>query len=176
MSSVSHDPFTLLLALLQRAQAERDNAAVALRQADALVAQADAQAQALHSYRGDYDQRWTAHFQRSGTPVLLQCQRGFGQRLDQAITHQQANAGHLARRVQQARGLLLLREQRVAAVQKLVQRRQAGLQASANRREQRHTDEAAQRASSAANANHAHAGHTTHADQHGHHALADPAC
>lgn len=143
------EPTSLLLALLQRAQAERDSAALALRQAEALLAQADAQAQALHGYRQDFDQRWTAHFQHAGTATLLQCQHGFGQRLTQAIGHQQGQAQQLANRVQQSRSLLLRREQRVAAVQKLLQRRHAAAQASDNQRDQRHTDEAAQRASRA---------------------------
>lgn len=138
----------LLQTLLERAEQERDAAGAVLRQVEAQVAQAEQQAQALHSYRGEYDQRWTARFQQAGTPELLHCHRGFGQRLDQAIGHQQANTRQLAQRLQQARHQLLAREQRVAAVRKLIGRRQAELLASANRRDQRATDEAAQRATS----------------------------
>ena len=144
----------LLQALLRRAEGERDTATLALRQAEALVAQAAQQAQALHSYRGDYDQRWTARFQESGTTALLHCHRGFGQRLDQAITQQQRNRQHLDNRVQQARDQLLAREQRVAAVQKLIARRQAEMRAMADRRDQRNTDEAAQRTPSAQHGQH----------------------
>jgi len=144
----------LLQTLLLRAEGERDTAALALRQAEALVAQAEQQAQALHTYRGEYDQRWTTRFQQAGTPELLHCHRGFGQRLDQAIDHQQRNAQHLGNRVAQARSLLLAREQRVAAVRKLMARRQAELTAMANRRDQRNTDEAAQRAASAQRGQH----------------------
>ncbi len=144
----------LLQTLLQRAESERDTAALALRQAEALVAQADEQGRALNTYRGEYDQRWTARFQDSGTPELLHCHRGFGQRLDQAIAHQQLNTQHLGNRVQQARNLLLAREQRVAAVRKLIDRRQTELQAIASRRDQRTTDEAAQRAASAQRGQH----------------------
>jgi flagellar FliJ protein len=149
---MSLQSIALLHTLLQRAESERDTAALALRQAEALVAQSEEQGRALHSYRGEYDQRWTTRFQDSGTPELLHCHRGFGQRLDQAIDHQQRNTQHLGNRVQQARNLLLAREQRVAAVRKLISRRQAELLAMANRRDQRTTDEAAQRATSAANA------------------------
>jgi flagellar FliJ protein len=144
----------LLQTLLQRAESERDTAALALRQAEALVAQADEQGRALNTYRGEYDQRWTARFQESGTPELLHCHRGFGQRLDQAIAHQQLNTQHLGNRVQQARNLLLAREQRVAAVRKLIARRESELQAIASRRDQRTTDEAAQRAASAQRGQH----------------------
>ncbi len=146
---MSMPSITLLQTLLERAEHERDTAMQALRQAEALVAQAEQQAQALHAYRRDYDQRWTAHFQQTGTRELLQCHRGFGQRLDQAIGHQQINTQHLGNRVLQARNLLLAREQRVAAVGKLIGRRQAELLIAAHRRDQRSTDEAAQRAASA---------------------------
>jgi flagellar FliJ protein len=151
---MSMSSIALLQTLLERAEGERDTAAQALRQAEALVAQAEQQAQALHSYRGEYDQRWTARFQQAGTPQLLHCHRGFGQRLDQAIAHQQMNTQHLGNRVQQARSQLLAREQRVAAVRKLIGRRQAELLALANRRDQRSTDEAAQRAASAQRGQH----------------------
>ncbi len=144
----------LLQTLLRRAEGERDTAALALRQAEDLVAQAAQQAQDLHNYRGEYDQRWTARFQASGTAALLHCHRGFGQRLDQAITQQQRNRQHLDNRVQQTRDQLLAREQRVAAVQKLITRRQAELRAMADRRDQRNTDEAAQRAASAQRGQH----------------------
>jgi len=157
---MSLNSIALLQTLLQRAEAERDTAALALRQAEVLVARAEEQGSALHGYRGDYDQRWTARFQQSGTTELLHCHRGFGQRLDQAIAHHLINTQHLGNRVQQARTLLLAREQRVAAVRKLIARRQAELQAIAHRRDQRNTDEAAQRAASA---------------QHGQHPLASPA-
>ena len=146
---MSMQSIALLHTLLERAEHERDITVQALRQAEALVAQAEQQAQALHSYRSDYDQRWTARFQQTGTPELLHCHRGFGQRLDQAIGHQHTNTQHLGNRVQQARHQLLLREQRVAAVRKLIGRRQADLLATANRHDQRSTDEAAQRAASA---------------------------
>lgn len=142
----------LLQTLLQRAEADRDTAQASLRQAEALVAQAEAQARQLLDYRSDYDQRWTARFRESGTTELLHCHRGFGQRLDHAISHQQVNTGHLGNRVLQAREVLLARELRVAGVRKLIERRQAELQKIAARRDQVNTDEAAQRASSARNA------------------------
>ena len=142
----------LLKALLQRAEGERDNALTALRQAEALEAQAQAQAHHLQDYRGEYDQRWVARFQQSGTPELLHCHRGFGQRLDQAIAVQSTNAAQLGTRVQRSRDHLQAREQRVAAVRKLIERRSAELAKITARRDQRSTDEAAQRSHGAAQA------------------------
>lgn len=151
---MSLNSIALLQTLLQRAESERDTAALALRQAEDLVARAEQQGQALNTYRGEYDQRWTAHFRTNGAAELLHCHRGFGQRLDQAIAHQAVNSQHLGNRVQQARQLLLAREQRVAAVRKLIGRRQTELLAIASRRDQRNTDEAAQRTASAQRGQH----------------------
>lgn len=151
---MSLNSVALLQTLLQRAEADRDNALAVLRQAEALVQQAEQQARQLHDYRGEYDQRWTARFRASGPAELLHCHRGFGQRLDHAIAHQQVNTQHLGNRVQQARSVLLAREQRVAAVRKLIERRRAELQKIDARRDQRNTDESAQRASGHAQAAH----------------------
>ena len=142
----------LLEALLQRAETDRNAAQATLRQAETQEAQAQAQSRHLQDYRGEYDQRWVARFQQSGTPELLHCQRGFGQRLDQAIAVQSTNAAQLGNRVQRARDQLLAREQRVAAVRKLIERRSAELAKIADRRDQRNTDEAAQRSHGAAQA------------------------
>jgi flagellar FliJ protein len=136
----------LLKTLLQRAEADRDVAITVLRQAEGLQQQAELQAQQLQSYRSEYDQRWSAHFRQSGTTELLHCHRAFGSRLDHAISHQDMNTSALGNRVKQAREVLLAREQRVAAVRKLIERRQAELQKIAAHRDQRNTDEAAQRA------------------------------
>lgn len=142
----------LLQTLLARAERERDTAAGVLRQAEQAEQNARLQAEGLQAYRSDYDQRWVAHFQAAASTTLLHCRHGFGQRLDQAIQMQSTNTQQLGNRVQNARSVLLAREQRVAAVRKLIERRSAELQAMANRREQRHTDEAAQRARATATA------------------------
>ena len=134
-----------LTLLLQRAEADRDTALGVLRAAEAQVAQAQAMAQQMLSYRSDFQQRWTSHFQVSGGPELLACRQNFGQRLDQVISHQETEASHLNNRVIRAREVLLAREQRVAAVRKLIERRQLELNRAAERRDQRATDEAAQR-------------------------------
>ena len=139
------DSITLLRQLLERAQAERDTAVTVLRQAEAMARQASAQADQLQAYRSDFDQRWTLRFRQSGTRELLECQQAFGQRLSSAIAHQRTDSQHLGNRVDRARAALLAREQRVAAVRKLVERRQQELQRIANRREQRDNDDTAQR-------------------------------
>jgi flagellar FliJ protein len=147
---MSLNSIALLRVLLQRAENERDTALGALRQAETLVQQAQLQARQLQDYRSEFDQRWMTRFRDSGTPELLHCHSGFGQRLSQAIVVQDNNASQLGNRVQRARELLLAREQRVAAVRKLIERREADLQKIAAQRDQRNTDDAAQRAHGAA--------------------------
>jgi flagellar FliJ protein len=135
-----------LLALLAHAGSERDAARAALRLAEEAAARHRTQAEQLQAYRGEYRQRWTERFAQAGTPALLHCHHGFGQRLDQAIDQQGRQVDHGARQVAQALALLQRREQRLAAVRKLVERRLAEQGRSAARREQKQTDEAAQRA------------------------------
>lgn len=132
--------------LLQRAEQERDKALAVLRQVESQVQRAQAQTQQLENYRGEYDERWTAHFRTSAGPELLHHRREFGQRLDQAITHQLGEVRSLDNRLQLARDTLLERERRVASVRKLIERRTAELRRMADRHEQRSIDEAAQRA------------------------------
>lgn len=139
------DSIALLKTLLERAEAERDKAAGVLRQAETLAARAQAQADQLHNYRHEFDQRWTLRFRQAGSRELLDCRQAFGERLEQAITGQAGSVQQASHRVGLARQALLQREQRVAAVRKLIERREAELMRLANRREQRADDEAALR-------------------------------
>ncbi|WP_395699100.1 flagellar export protein FliJ [Aquabacterium sp.] len=133
--------------LLEQAEAERDAQAAVLRQCEAAAAQARQQIEQLNAYRAQYQQRWTSQFRQAGAIELVQCYQGFSQRLDQAITMQNQVTTQAEARVQQARAALVAHEQRVAAVRKLIERRRAEQQRLADRREQRSTDEAAQRRS-----------------------------
>jgi flagellar FliJ protein len=136
----------VLQLLLQRAEADRDTAQSVLRQAEAMVQNARQQAAQLSGYRDDFRQRWNDRFRSAGTTTLLHCRQSYGQRLDTVISHHETEAGHLNNRVTKAQEVLLAREQRVAAVRKLIERRQHELGRIADRRDQRSTDEAAQRA------------------------------
>ncbi|MBI3369976.1 MAG: flagellar export protein FliJ [Burkholderiales bacterium] len=140
------DSIATLTTLLEQAEVERDQAQTALRQAEAGANAARAQSQNLEGYRGDYQQRWGSRFRHQSTPELLHCYQGFSQRLNQAIEQQ----GHVLRqaetRLERAQATLIGREQRVAAVRKLIERRRAELERGSARREQRQSDDAAQRA------------------------------
>ena len=147
---MSIDPLAGLNTLLHHARSERDAAALALRQAESAAWAAQAQADQLAGYRGQYHQRWSTRFTEPGTPTLLNCYHGFSGRLDQAITQQSHSAGQAQTRLQRAAALLLAREQRLAAVGKLIERRRAAAGLAAERSERRQLDESAARFGAAA--------------------------
>ena len=139
------DPHSNLTLLWQQASAARDLALRALRQAQANALAAEQQAEQLDQYRSGYRARWSSQFAHNGTAPLLHCYQAFGQRLNDVIGMQQGQTVQAQQRLLSARALVLQREQRVAAVAKLIERRQREAQQTSHRREQRDSDEAAQR-------------------------------
>jgi len=131
--------------LVQQAQQQRDQAQSALRRAAEAASQAQQQNEQLRSYRDDYQRRWSAQFHQGATMEILQCYRSFMQRLDQAVTQQTRQAELAAARQAQAREHLVESERRVAAVRKLLQRRAAEQSQVQRQREQKQSDELAQR-------------------------------
>lgn len=133
--------------LWQQASAARDLALRALRQAEANAQAAELQGEQLDQYRSGYRSRWTTQFAHNGTAPLLHCYQVFGQRLNDVIGMQHGQTAQAQHRLLAARALVQQREQRVAAVTKLIERRQREAQQLSQRREQRDSDEAAQRSS-----------------------------
>jgi flagellar FliJ protein len=131
--------------LLQREQQLCDEAQAGLRRADDAAQRAREQHRQLLAYRGDYEARWSAQFQRGGTIDILQCYRSFMQRLEQALAMQAQQTEQAEQRQTQARQALLDCERRLTSVRKLIERRGAELAQAGRRREQKHTDEQAQR-------------------------------
>jgi len=135
-----------LLQLLDHERRTRDESLQALSRAEGMAGQADAQAQALHVYRSEYVERWSARFREPSSVALMQSYQGFMQRLDQAIVQQRNAVAQAQIRVGQARGVLQDNQRRVASVEKLIERRQQHELRQLARREQLRTDETAQRA------------------------------
>jgi flagellar FliJ protein len=131
--------------LMQREQQRCDQAQSALRRADDAARRAREQREQLLAYRGEYQTRWTAQFHQGGTMDILMYYRSFMQRLDQAVALQtrQAELGEL--QLARARSELLESERRVASVRKLIERRAAELAHAGRQRDQKQTDEQAQR-------------------------------
>jgi flagellar FliJ protein len=130
-----------LATLLQREEGLRDDAALALKQAQERLTHAEAQLELLQEHRRAYLARWSAEFGRATSPQVHQCYRDFKARLEQAIAQQQLTLGQRQGAVERARGALVAAEQRAAAVRKLIERRLAERQREEARRERKREDE-----------------------------------
>lgn len=135
-----------LLLLLEREEAERDQALRRLQHAEDEARRAQSQAEMLLAYREEYRQRWSAQFARGGSMTVVQCYQGFMARLEQAIAQQQRQVGAAQQHAEQCRAALAAQQVRVSSVRKLLERRERDLQQRAARREQKTTDETAARA------------------------------
>src|SRR4051812_44077456 len=97
-----------LAVLLGQHERQRDAAIADHQRALQAVEAANAQARQLHTYRREYEQRWSAQFRLEGQMELVRCYQSFTERLTQAVDHQQRIAEHA---VQQAeRAMTALRE------------------------------------------------------------------
>jgi flagellar protein FliJ len=134
-----------LQVLLQREQQHCDQAQSALRRADDMARSAREQREQLIAYRSEYQSRWTAQFNQGGTMDILLCYRSFMQRLDQAVSLQTRQAELADMHLVQARHELMESERRLASVRKLIERRAAEIAHAGRQREQKQTDEQAQR-------------------------------
>ena len=135
------NPMQPLIALLTQTERERDVAwAVAQQAAQAQIA-AVAQAEQLLTYRREYEQRWGEQFKSEGKMELVHCYRGFMDRLTQAVDQQERIAQNANAQMERAREVLRDHEVRVASVRKLIERRAQELRLSAERIEQKQTDE-----------------------------------
>src|SRR6218665_2384834 len=132
--------------LLERAESERDEALRQLQDVQARADAARAQHGQLTQYRGEYQQRWSQQFARQGTMDIVACYQNFGGKLDQAIDSQGLVATHAGQRCARARETLRELETRVAAIRKLIERRQLESRRAPQRQEQKATDEQAARA------------------------------
>lgn len=136
-----------LKVLLEREEADRDTLLIALRQAERHQTRVDEQMAQFERYRADYVARWQEEFQHQGGIEILHCYRSFMQRLDDAVGQLTAQQVHAQASVRRCQAMLLEAETRVAAIGKLIERRIEGHELLERRREQKYTDELAQRSS-----------------------------
>jgi flagellar protein FliJ len=135
------NPMQPLIALLAQTERERDAAWAEAQKAAQAHQNATAQSEQLLAYRREYEQRWSNQFKSEGRIELVHCYRGFMDRLTQAVEQQQRIADHAATQAERAKATLAEHEVRVASVRKLIERRQYELRLSADRIEQKQTDE-----------------------------------
>lgn len=125
------------------AERERDQAAAALTQAELQLQAQRQQWEQLQSYHAEYQRRSPALGGQAAPIEVLRCHQSFMQRLDLALAHQQRVLHTAEGEAQLRRQQLLLRETKLAAVRKLLQRRNHITQRAEDRADQRRTDEAA---------------------------------
>lgn len=131
-----------LTLLHEQAQRARDEALLALRQAEARAQAARAQARDLGDYQQQYDRRWLESFRQQATGVaVVQAHQQFGLRLQEAIGQQTQQAALLDARLAAARQLVVEREMQVAQIGRLIERRQAEALARQQKAEQKAMDE-----------------------------------
>ncbi len=152
-------PMQPLLTLLAQSDSERDSVQAELTRVTALHQTAQAQTEQLVNYRCDYETRWTKKFQTASTVTMVQCYRGFVQRLTLAVEQQQQVTKQAAQQVGHVRGALVAQELRVATVRKLIERRVGEDRIAQARKDQKNSDEFAAR--SAWNRHHADASSAT---------------
>ena len=133
-----------LLTLLEQAERARDEGQAALQQAEQSARDLQEQAQQLTQYHSEYDARNPARNGRAAPIELLRCHLGFMQRLQQAQAQQQAQLHAAQQRVTQRIQALVGLEMRVAAIRKLLERREKEQRTVKQRQEQRGNDEASQ--------------------------------
>ena len=136
-----------LMTLLGQVERERDELALTCQRAAQAQQTAATQAEQLLTYRREYEQGWAHQFRTDGRMELVNCYRGFMERLTQAVDQQHAVAAQATADLDHARLVLRDAEMRVASVRKLIERRVAEAHAAAQRREQKASDECASRAS-----------------------------
>jgi flagellar FliJ protein len=142
---MSQDDIRTLQMLLEREEAARDEAALALQRAEDLRARLQAQTEQFQQHRAEYVARWQGEFQRQGGVEILQCYRSFMQRLDQAVTQLVGQMGQTEASAERCRKRLVQAQTRVAAIRTLIERREQALALVERRRDQKQTDEMAQR-------------------------------
>jgi flagellar FliJ protein len=134
-----------LMILLGQHERQRDAALAEHQRANQASSAAAAQAQQLHTYRREYEQRWAEQFKREGQIELVRCYQSFMERLTQAVNQQTRMAEHAAQQLETAAVALREAELRCASVRKLIERRTHERRLTDERRDQKQTDEQAAR-------------------------------
>jgi len=134
-----------LISLIEVAERERDDALARFERMRQAAQAAQDQGQALRQWRGEYVARWQTQFQTGSSVEIVRCYQEFMARLAQAIAEQDIAIERTRNSLEAARQLLQAREQRLAAVGQLIDRRRREQAQAESRREQKATDEQAAR-------------------------------
>jgi flagellar FliJ protein len=138
---------TQLNTLLDVTRISRDAAAANLARLEQQVRQAREHLQTLEGYSSDYAARLQANAGDELDPAAQSNQRAFLVKLQVALEAQQREVGAREQASAQARAELAVCQRKLKSLETLIERRAQEEQRRSARREQRHTDEAAQRVS-----------------------------
>ncbi|MBP6225942.1 MAG: flagellar export protein FliJ, partial [Rhizobacter sp.] len=130
-----------VMTLLGQTERERDELAADCQRASVAQRTASVQLEQLVTYRREYEERWAHQFRTDGRMELVNCYRGFMERLTQAVEQQRRVAVQAGAELEQAQLALREGEIRVASVRKLIERRVADVRVAVDRREQKASDE-----------------------------------
>jgi flagellar FliJ protein len=142
-------PQQSLIAVLEQAQAARDEAMALFEAGRKAHEAARQQLQSLHDFRHQYEVRWQGQFRQSGGMEIMRCYQDFMARLREAEGEQQRRTDYCQQSAERLRLELIERERKVAAVNQLIKRREDELSLQESRRDQKATDELAARLSAA---------------------------
>ncbi len=134
--------------LLELTRAARDAAAARLARLELLAQQAREHLQTLIGYSNDYAARLQTQAGDELDPAAQSNQRAFLARLRVALETQQQEVGSREQASAVARAELTVCQRKLKSLQTLIERRAEEARRNASRREQRNTDEAAQRITS----------------------------
>lgn len=140
--SHSNQPLALLL---EQAEKRRDEAVRRLETARRHHDGALAQLQSLGEFRRQYQERWSAQFNRQGGVEILRCYQEFMTRLDEAERDQRRRCEQLLTVVEEQQARTLESEQRLSAMTRLQARRDDIDRQRELKSEQKSTDEMAGR-------------------------------
>jgi len=131
--------------LFELAKTSRDAAANRLARLEQQAQQAREHLQTLNSYSNDYAVRLQAQTGDTLDPAAQSNKRAFLSRLRSALDTQQLEVGAREQACAAARAELAVFQRKIKSLETLIQRRASEASRLEARREQRHTDEAAQR-------------------------------
>jgi flagellar FliJ protein len=121
----------------------RDHAGTQLAAALQALEQAKAQLAQLVDYTAEGQHKWQARSAMGVSGVLVQHQRAFSQKLQEAIDFQNQVIRQKEATVSTAQGQLQLAERELATLNKVVERTRHTQEAAARKREQKQVDEMA---------------------------------
>lgn len=126
---------------IELATRQRDDLAKAAARAQRALGGAQNQMAQLQGYAGETDARWSSPTYVALSAELIRHHYQFTARLQQAIVLQTDAIGKANRQVESAAQALLQAEFRLAGLKQVLETRQAALQLTQRRRDQRLTDE-----------------------------------